>query len=396
MLDFDNSNDIITPEREEAVDDLLSRGYSRRSLGRIAALMGAGVVASQFQGPALAQQSAKGVVGAVRIGSNECWTGPFEEGVAAATSMALEGNRYEPNGEHDKLFAAVAAVEGIPKECVLAYPGSSDPLNRSVITFCSPGHGLVTANPSYEQSWRTSQWLGVKLTRVPITSTYVHDVKAMAAADPDAGMIYVCSPNNPTGTVTPLEDIMWLADNKPKGATLIVDEAYIHFAGVPSAAKLAATRDDVVVLRTFSKLFGMAGMRLGLVIATPKTHEKMMRYDGQQVTGMLPMTAVACGTAMLPLAGKIAKRREEMGAARQLAFDYLKKKGIPYVPSQANMFMMDWGKGKDPKAMMQAMMASNVQIGRSWEIWPTMSRVSVGSYEEMQKFCGAVDKVLTA
>jgi histidinol-phosphate aminotransferase len=379
-----------------AGEELQDSGYSRRQLGKIAMLLGAGAAAAQFSGPVLAQQSARGAVGAVRIGSNECWTGPFKEGLDAAMAMAMEGNRYEPNGEHDKLFAAVAQAEGIPQECVLAYPGSSDPLNRAVITFCAPGHGLVTANPSYEQSWRTSQWLGVKLTRVPLNAAHAHDVKTMASIDPSAGMIYVCSPNNPTGTLTSLQDIMWLADNKPKGSILIVDEAYIHFAGTPNAAKLAASREDVVVLRTFSKLFGMAGMRLGLVIARPETHAKMMRYDGQQVTNMLPMTAVACGTAMLSLADKIKARRAEMVAAREIAFEHLKKRKVAYIPSEANMFMLDWGKGKDPKTMMAALLSNGVQIGRSWDHWPTMSRVSVGSADEMKKFCIALDKTLMA
>jgi histidinol-phosphate aminotransferase len=378
----------------EAVDDLLSRGYSRRSLGRIAMFLGAGAAALQFSERSYAQQSAKGAVGAVRIGSNECWTGPFSEGVAASHEMAVNGNRYELSDQHEQLFEAVAAMEGVPKECVLAYPGSSDPLNRSVVTFCSPERGLVTANPTYEQAWRTSKWLGVKLTRIPLTTTYAHDVKAMATADPTAGMIYVCSPNNPTGTLTPLADIEWLADNKPKDAMLVVDEAYIHWSDAPRAAKLAASRDDVIVLRTFSKLFGMAGMRLGLVIATPATHQRMMRYDGQQVTNMLPMTAVACGTASLKQTAKIAARREEMIAARQIAFDHLKKRGIRYIPSDANMFMMDWGTGKVPAEMMAKMLANGVQIGRNWDIWPTVSRVTVGSAEEMQKFNIALDKVL--
>jgi len=380
----------------ESLEELSERGFSRRQLGRIAMLLGAGAAVSHFTGPALAQQSAKGKVGAVRIGSNECWTGPFSEGVEAATQMAIQGNRYEPSDQHDKLVSTVAAVEGIPKESILAFPGSSDPLNRFIVTFCGPGKGLVTGNPSYEQGWRTAQWLGVKLTRVPLTPDYRHDVKAMLAADPNAGAYYVCSPNNPTGTVTPIQDIEWLLANKPKDSIVVVDEAYIHFSEGPNAAKLAASRDDVIVLRTFSKLFGMAGMRLGLVFANPKLIDKMMRYDGRQVTNMLPMTAVACGTAMLPLAGKIKARRDEMIAARNIAFDHMKKRGIAFVPSEANMFMIDWGKGKDPKAMQQALLAHDVQIGRSWEIWPTMSRVSVGSAEEMQKFVIALDKVMKA
>ncbi|MDF0488657.1 pyridoxal phosphate-dependent aminotransferase [Sphingomonas sp. H39-1-10] len=381
----------------EAREDLHDRGYSRRQIGRIAMLLGAGATASQFiTSGAQAQQSAKALVGAVRIGSNECWTGPFPEGVQAAAAIASVGNRYEPDNEHAKLAAAVAQVEGVTPECILAWPGSSDPLNRAVITFCSPQKGLVTANPTYEQSWRTAAWLSVKPTRVPLTADYRHDVKAMLAADPNAGLYYICSPNNPTGTLTPIADIEWLLANKPKDSVVLVDEAYIHFAGAQSAAKLACTRNDVIVMRTFSKLFGMAGMRLGLTIAHPDLYKKMMRYDGGQVTNMLPMTAVACGTAVLPLAEKITARRNEMIAVREETFAHLKKRGLKYIPSQANMFMVDWGAGKDPKAMQAAFVAQGVQIGRSWDAYPTMSRVTVGSAEDMAKFRSALDKIIKA
>ncbi|WP_230292712.1 pyridoxal phosphate-dependent aminotransferase [Croceicoccus sp. Ery5] len=380
----------------EAAEELRARGYNRRQIGRIAMMLGGGAAMASFGRPAAAQQSGPAVVGAVRIASNECWTGPFSEGVAAAAMLAREGNRYEPDNDHARLTAAVAEVEGVPEDHILAWPGSSDPLNRVVVTFCSPERGLVTANPSYEQSWRTSDWLGVPLKRVPLTADYRHDVRAMLAANPQAGLYYVCSPNNPTGTVTPLEDIVWLAENKPKDAVLVVDEAYIHFAGTPSAAPLAASRDDVIVLRTFSKLFGMAGMRLGLTFANPALYERMMRYDGQQVTFMVPMTAIACGTASLKLADKIAARRAEMIAVREETLAHLKSRGIPTVGSQANMFMADWGSIAAPAQMQEKFLSHGVQIGRSWDAWPTMSRITVGSAEDMQKFRLALDKILMA
>lgn len=342
------------------------------------------------------QQAARGVKGAVRIGSNECWTGPFPVAAEAAFKLVQEGNRYEPDNEHQKLFDAVASVEGIPADRVVAWPGSSDPLSRVAIAYASPTRGIVTADPTYEAIWRTAAWLGAPVKKVPLTKDYAHDVKAMLAADPNAGVYYICSPNNPTGTVTPVADIEWLANNKPKDSILVVDEAYIHWVDGPNAAKLAATRDDVLILRTFSKLFGMAGMRLGLTFASPTLMEKMMRYDGGQVTGMLPMTAVACGTVSVAQADLIKARRAEMNAAREKSVSHLKAKGIKVIPgSQANMFMVDWGK-KSAKDMQAALLAANVQIGRNWPIWPNVSRVSVGSMAEMEAFNAAVDKVWKA
>ena len=374
--------------------DLVARGYSRRQLAKATALLGAGAAAIRTVGVG-AQQAAKPVEGAVRIGANECWTGPFPVAAQAAFKLVSEGNRYEPDNEHQKLFDAVAAVEGIPADRIVAWPGSSDPLSRVAVAYASPTRGIVTGDPTYEAIWRTGAWIGAKVTRVPLTKDYAHDVKAMLAADPNAGVYYVCSPNNPTGTVTSIADIQWLADNKPKDAILVVDEAYIHWVDGPNAAKMAATRDDVLILRTFSKLFGMAGMRLGLTFASPKLMEKMMRYDGGQVTAMLPMTAVACGTASVGEAELIKARRAEMVANREKSVAHLKKKGIKVIPgSQANMFMVDWG--KPAKDMQAALLAANVQIGRNWPVWPNVSRVSVGSATEMDAFNVAIDKVWKA
>lgn len=374
--------------------DLLDRGYSRRQLAKVTALLGAGAVAMRTVGAA-AQQAAKPVAGAVRIGANECWTGPFPPAAEAAFKLVTEGNRYEPDDEHAKLFAAVSQVEGIPADRIVAWPGSSDPLSRVAVAFASPTKSIVTADPTYEAIWRTGDWLGAKVIKVPLTKDNAHDVKAMLAADPNAGVYYICSPNNPTGTITPIADIEWLAANKPKDSVLVVDEAYIHWTDTPRAANLAATRDDVLVLRTFSKLFGMAGMRLGLTFAAPSLMEKMMRYDGGQVTGMLPMTAVACGTVSVAQADLIKARQIEMATNRDKAIAHLTAKKIKVLPgSKANMFMVDWG--KPAKEMQAALLAQNVQIGRNWPIWPNISRVSVGSAQEMDAFCKAVDAVWKA
>lgn len=377
--------------------DLLDRGYSRRQFARISAMIGAAASLPYTAGTAMAQsQAARGKAGAIQIGANECWTGPLAPGAQAAAAIVAQGNRYDPDDERGKLIQTVAKVENVPETHVLAWPGSGDPLTRSVITFCSPEKGLVTPNPTFEAAWRAAAWLNAPLERVAMAPGKGADVKAMLAANPNAGLYYVCTPNNPTGTITPLADIEWLAKNKPAGSVLLVDEAYIHFSDAPTAAYLAASRNDVIVMRTFSKLFGMAGMRLGLTISHPDLQKRMMRYDGFQVTGTLPMTAVACGAASLPEASLIKARRAEMIAAREETLAFLKKKGIPYHEgSQGNMFMVDWGKPAKP---MQAALLDkyNVQIGRSWDIWPNVSRVTVGSAAEMKAFCAAVDKVAMA
>ena len=381
---------------EEARDDLSDRGFSRRQFGRIAAVFGAGLASASAGRPAWASGGVPDPAPSarVRIGANECWTGPLAPGQAAAAAIIPYGNRYQPHDERDEFIKTVAKVDGVPADHVAPWPGSSDPLSRSVVTFCSPTRGLVTADPTFELAGRTAEWLKVPVARVPLKADYSHDVKAMLAADPNAGMYYVCTPNNPTGTLTALADIEWLAAHKPSGSTLVIDEAYLHFAGAPSAGYMTTAGKDVVVLRTFSKIFGMAGMRMGYTMARPELTARLMRYDGGMQSGALPLPSLTCATASLTAADLIVARRREMRAARDMTLAHLHKRGLTVIPTDANMFMIDW-KTRKASAMQAAFRTQSVEIGRSWPIWPTVSRVTVGSMEDMTSFCSALDAVWT-
>ena len=383
---------------DEAQDDLLHRGYSRRQLLRIASVFGAGALtlAASAGRPAWASGGVPDPApdAKVRIGANECWTGPLAPGQAAAAAIISSSNRYAPKDQRGDFIRAVMQVEKVPFDHVAPWPGSSDPLSRSVVTFCSPSRGLVTADPTFELAGRTAEWLGVPVKRVPLKPDRTHDVKAMLAADSNAGLYYVCSPNNPTGTVTPLTDIEWLVANKPAGSLVAIDEAYTHFAGVPTASYMAAADKDVIVVRTFSKIFGMAGMRMGYVMTRPDIIAKMMRYDGGMQSGALPMPSLACATASLTAGGLIAERRNQMRQAREMTLEHLKKRKMTVIRTDSNMFMVDW-RTRRAADMQAAFRTQSVEIGRSWPIWPTVSRVTVGSMADMEAFCAALDQVWT-
>jgi histidinol-phosphate aminotransferase len=381
---------------EETREDLLERGYSRRQLLRIATVFGSVTAAASMGRPVWASggipdppPEAK-----TRIGANECWTGPMAPGQAAALAVISSCNRYAPTDQRGDFIKAVMQVEGVPYDHVAPWPGSSDPLSRAVVTFCSPTKALITGDPTFELGGRTADWLGAPVKRVPLKPDYTHDVKAMVAADPSPGLYYICTPNNPTGTVTPLADIEWLVANKPAGSIVLVDEAYIHFAGTPTASYMAKADKDVIVMRTFSKIFGMAGMRMGYVMTRPDIITKLMRYDGGMQSGALPLPSLACATASLTAADLIAARRKEMQDARGMALEHLKKRKVKVISGDANMFMVDW-KTKAAKDMQIAFRSQDVEIGRSWPVWPTVSRVTVGSMSDMTAFCGALDKVWT-
>jgi histidinol-phosphate/aromatic aminotransferase/cobyric acid decarboxylase-like protein len=371
-------------------NDALSRGFSRRDLGKIAALLAGAGTLPFFDEPTLAQLSATpgGIpAGAVKIDANENPLGPCPEAIEAVRVMAADGGRYI-YGQTDLLCTTLAQQEGLNPGWVKAYPGSSLPLHHAVIAFTSPGKPLVTADPGYEAAERAARFIGANVVRVPLASNGAHDLKAMAAASPEVGMIYVCNPNNPTGTVTPRAEIEWLLDNKPRGSVVLLDEAYIHFSNEPMCSDLVAKGKDLIILRTFSKLYGMAGLRAGAVIARPDLMEKMAGY----YTGALPTTGMAAAVASLKAPGLVDKRRKIVADVRNDTLAFLKQRGHDVTPAASNCFMVNVN--RPGGQVITAMRRENVYIGRIWPSWPTWVRVTVGTAAEMEKFKAAFAKVV--
>ena len=370
--------------------DLLQRGFSRRHLGRIATMLTAGAALPFYNEPAMAQLSAiRGPMppDAVKINANENPLGPCQEAVAAIHAILPNGGRYlyeETFGMQEIL----AEQEGVKANYVQPYAGSSAPLHQAVLAFTSPTKPFVTADPGYEAGERAARFIGAKVISVPLTKTYAHDVKAMAAASPDAGLIYVCNPNNPSGTLTPRADIEWLLENKPKGSILLLDEAYIHIAGAPMCSDLVAKDKDIVILRTFSKIYGMAGLRAGAAIGRPDLLQKISNYS----SGALPVTGMAAATASLKSKKLVPERRKIIGDVRADVLAFLDKHNFHYVPSVSNKFMVDV---KRPGGeIVEAMRKEKIYIGRVWASWPTYVRVSIGTQDEMNKFKTAFLKVM--
>ncbi len=233
------------------------------------------------------------------------------------------------------------------------------------------------------------QFIGSKTVRVPLRADFSHDVEAMIKMDPDAGAYYICNPNNPSGTITARKDIEYLLANKKKDAVVVVDEAYIHFAETAQPCNdLVAADKDVIVLRTFSKVYGMAGIRAGFALGRPDLLAKMRPYGA----GMLPITGLACATASLKAKSLVAERRAINKKIRENTFAFLEKKNVKYIPSETNFFMMEVNQPGTEVA--QALAKDKVFIGRVWAAWPTKVRVTVGTQEEMDKFTAAYSKLL--
>jgi len=373
--------------------EFLSRGFSRRNFGRIATMLTAGATLPFYNEPAMAQAQLSKIDGpipldAVMINANENPMGPCPEALEAIHNIAAKGGRYMYNLTND-MSVTLANSLGLKPEYVRPAAGSSNPLHHAVMAFCSPQKGYVVANPGYEAGSRAAEFVGAKAYNVPLTKNFAHDVKAMAKADPNAGLLYLCNPNNPTGSLTSRADMEWLLANKPAGSILLVDEAYIHFAdGATSMVDMVGKDKEVVVLRTFSKLYGMAGLRAAATIARPDLQDKMSRFSA----GALPVTAMVAANASLKVKNLIAERRKTMKEIREDVLEFCDKHNFHYVPSESNKFMVDT---KRPgNEIVQAMAKEKVYIGRVWPIWPTYVRVSVGTRDEMAKFKAAFLKVM--
>jgi histidinol-phosphate aminotransferase len=360
--------------------------FSRRSFLQLSAAAAAFRVVTEPMLAAAARRpfSKDGVV----IDSNENPLGPSQSARDAVAAIIPFGGRYLDNLTED-LVASFAQQEGLSPDCVHIFPGSSPPLQAAVLAFTSPQRSYVTADPGYEAGMFTAPIGGARVVKVPLTKTYAHDVKAMLAAAPDAGLFYICNPNNPTGTLTPHSDIEYLVENKPKVSIVMVDEAYLHFSDAPTTIDLVKAGKDVVVLRTFSKTYGLAGLRCGFAIARPDLIDKIMDRSGWN---FMPITAVAAAAASLKDPLLVPERKRINATVRQETFQWLDRNGYSYIPSEANCFLLDTK--RPARQVIDAMAKQNVFIGRVWPIMPTCTRITVGTHEEMELFQAALQKVM--
>jgi histidinol-phosphate aminotransferase len=367
-------------------------GLTRRDFARLAALLAAGT-ALPFYNEATLAQDIKAIArippDAVKLNANENPFGPCSEALAAIRKVVPSSGRYSFH-EASVFVQAMAASEGLPASHVLASAGSSDPLHRAVLAFTSPTRPLITAEPGYEAPERAARFIKARVIKVPLRKDYSHDPTAMVKAHPQAGLIFVCNPNNPTGTITRKDDIAAIVANKPKGCIVLVDEAYIHFTTSASpATDLVKAGKDVIVLRTFSKLYGMAGLRAGAALGRPDLLDKLRAFGG---LNFLPATGMAAATASLKNKTLIGQRRKAFAQARKDLFTWLDCKGYAYIPSEANMVLID--SKKPGRETARAMLEHKVAIGRSWPALPTHVRVTIGTAAEMEKFKAAFERVV--
>ena len=378
---------------KEVKSNLSPLGMSCRNFARMTALLTAGA-ALPFYGEsqlAYAQLSEVGPLplDVVKINANENPLGPCPEAIEAITKVIAKGGRYEYEMT-DEFAKTLGDIEQLDMEYILPFPGSSDPLHRAVLAYTSKEKPFIMSDPGYEAGARAAQFIGAKVIKVPVTKTFAHDVKAMVelAKTTKAGLIYICNPNNPTGTITLRSEIEWALANKPEDTVLLLDEAYVHLSSEPLCSDLVAMDKDIIILRTFSKLYGMAGLRAGAAMGRPDLLKKLQNYGA----GALPLTGMVGATASLKVKTLVADRRKIIKDVREDVFSFLEKNNFAFVPSVSNCFMLDVK--RPAKQFVKAMQKEKIYVGRAWPVWPKHARISVGTKDEMAKFKTALVKVM--
>ncbi len=322
------------------------------------------------------------------INANESPLGPCPAARAELARIPPIAGRYGMSFAAD-LEALFAAQNGLKPENVTAHPGSYVPLRHAALTYASDTRPLAYCTPTFDSGFfgADNQPI-VKTVTIPHDRQHRIDVRALLAAAPNAGAYYICNPNNPTGLVTSAEDIAWLLANKPADAKLIIDEAYIHFSDAPSAIDLVRQGKDVIVLRTFSKIYGLAGLRCGLVIARKDLLEPMKRYG----VNVMPMAAVVAAQASLADPDLLPMRKAYNAKVRDDLYAFFERLKLDYIPSRASFAMVHVGRPGTEVATKLA--EQRIHVSRQRGDMVNWIRVSFGTPEEMAAFKAAFERIM--
>ena len=321
----------------------------------------------------------------LHLGANENPYGPAPSVLAAVQSAARDGHRYAGAMQHT-LIHAIAQTHSVPEDAVLLSGGSGDVLRAVVTAFTGPMKGLVTGAPSYEAPVRTAQRAGAPLREIPLDLKLRLDLDAMAARAAGAGLVYICNPNNPSSTAVTAADVETFVDRvvkKSPSTRVLIDEAYLDYAdraGVATAMPLAMKYAQVIVVRTFSKVHAMAGMRAGYAIAQPKTLELIRDYHSGSAVSV--MTMAAAMAALGDMDG-LALNRERNRQVRRMTAAAFEDAGYRVAESDANFVFVDIR--RHAGRFQDACRLRGIAVGRAFPPLLSWSRISIGTCEEMDR-----------
>jgi histidinol-phosphate aminotransferase len=327
----------------------------------------------------------------VRLSSNENPYGPPPVALEAMTAAFALAWKY-PDDSHEELVDALAKLNQVSKENILVGAGSGEILKVAVAAFTGADKKLVVGDPTFEACAGHTKASGAETVKVKLNATYGHDLAKMVEV-PKAGLQYVCNPNNPTASITPRAELSAFLAKVPRETMVLVDEAYHHFvesADYESVIPLVKNYPNLIVARTFSKIYGMAGLRCGYCVAQPDKIELMRT---QQSWDSVSIMAIVAARASLNDNAQVENGRKNNSDVRKLVCAELDQMKFTYIPSHANFMMIDMR--REVKPLIAAFRDKKVQVGRLFPPLPNFMRVTIGTKPQMERFL-AVFKELTA
>jgi histidinol-phosphate aminotransferase len=332
--------------------------------------------------------------GIVRIDSNENPVGPGAKAIDAIRAHFDESNRYPVIAE-DELMGTIARLQGVAPENVMLGCGSGELLRAADNAFLSKSAAYVMAGPTFEAPGDWAKFMGVEVRSVPVGRTLGLDLEAMAAASKGAGLVYICNPNNPTATVHSKADVTAFIEQVNRTSpdtTILVDEAYFEYvdaAGYGTVIPVAVQNPRVVVLRTFSKVFGMAGLRAGYAIGRPETLAKIKAWTlGSNISQLTLVAANAALQDSEHIANEVKRNREVKAFTRKFFAD----NGFTMTSGDANFMMVDIR--QDATTFKKAALKKGIAIGRAFPPLTTQARITFGTMPEMKKAVGVFRELL--
>lgn len=326
----------------------------------------------------------------IRLSSNENPYGPSPRVLEAMRESMAEANRY-PNAAMEEMAARLARLHRIGRDQVMLGCGSTEILKMAADAFTGPGKRLVIASPTFEAIGFYARNRGAEVVQVPLTGDFAHDIPAMLKVE-SAGLLYLCNPNNPTASLTPRRHIDELLAALPTTTWVVVDEAYHHFAvGAPdyqSLLDVPSSNPRLIVARTFSKIYGLAGMRLGYAVAPAATIERLRAHS---FFDNVNVAVLRCGLAALEdhEATTTAVRRNAI--ERDQFLRQARHRGLTPIPSCANFVMVKIGQPVRP--LIAQMQARGIEVGRPFPPLDSYLRVSLGLPDEMTAFWKTWDEL---
>jgi histidinol-phosphate aminotransferase len=370
------------------------------SLGAAALVLPSGAVAASRQTAATGARPQRGAgpATAFRLSSNENNYGLAPAAIASMSVDKVIAQACRYGGEaSSQLTQALAKAHGVPPESIMLAAGSGEILRAVTLAFTGPGKALVLASPTFEAPGRTAQMTKAEVRAVPVTATGLHDLKAMAGVSSGAGMAFICNPNNPTGGINPdtevAEFVKAFRAASPEGYVLM-DEAYYDYATDPTyATAIPMTLKDprVLVSRTFSKIHGMAGMRVGYLVGHP---DALAIVRAKTSAGTLSSLSAAAALASFEDQAYLAKQKKLNTESRAFTRKAFVDAGCNVLPSEGNFIMVDV---KREAAVFQQMCREvGVAIARPFPPLTNFARITIGTTEDMQKAVPLMIPLLSA